>query len=655
MVGQPKLERRSGPAWSGAPRPELLPGMGPLRMGGAPWVAQARTNRGVSTTPIQVGQLRVIGEGRPLEPGIRQIMESFFQAEFSGVRVHEGPAAPALGALAFTLGEDLHFAPGLYEPGSREGLALLGHELTHVVQQRDGRVANPYGQGIASVQDPVLEAEADAMGHRVADHVHSQLLARSPRKVVQQRIGPLSRFGRGVPGTVPLAPDRRAAGSDGRGGLGPSRGAHPFSPEREAVRPDTGGVVQWMKRRRSEGEIPVRKSDEGEERDDTETEEEKEKTPKEIEEENFKQLREILTLNAFGGPQAGYVVNGTKDSAPGSPPRPYKGSRHIQVLRHIGIAVYVLARRGSGAKTDKIVEVQSMFAGGNLYIATNNAPAARWLCDVLNSDWATTYAGLDVVKLDQRWNLMTAEVTKRVIGRIKKRIALYQKNEFTFTTFDSSDEAERSSLEIAKQIWKVARSKNCRIISSEEEFKDSLTKKGKIYVVMDDSQLHAEMNFLPIIDLMDPNELKLVAGKKRQCFTCFVRLAMRKDELPPGTLITQTTSPGNLWKNQLGFIKDGEATNFMGWCEKHSDIKSVVTVLNYEPDKSYIMIGSQSESESESESESDTGEKESPKKKSRTAEPELSEEDDDADVLLEELGIEDEDEGKVATGEKEEK
>jgi hypothetical protein len=87
------------------------------------------------------------------------------------VRVHVGPGAPAMGALAFTLGEEIHFAPGLYNPSSREGLALLGHELTHVVQQRDQRVTNPYGSGVAIVQDPALEAEADRMGQRVAGEI----------------------------------------------------------------------------------------------------------------------------------------------------------------------------------------------------------------------------------------------------------------------------------------------------------------------------------------------------------------------------------------------------------------------------------------------------------------------------------------------------
>ncbi len=172
-------------SWPGARRPDLLPGMGVPR-----GVAQPRASPGVSTAPIPAGQLRVISQGRPLEPGIRQAMESFFQADFSGVRVHEGPAAQAMGALAFTLGEGIHFAPGLYDPASREGVELLGHELTHVLQQRDGRVANPYGQGIAIVQDPALEEEADRMGQRIADQIGSRQGTRQPSMATGQRPRP---------------------------------------------------------------------------------------------------------------------------------------------------------------------------------------------------------------------------------------------------------------------------------------------------------------------------------------------------------------------------------------------------------------------------------------------------------------------------------
>jgi hypothetical protein len=117
------------------------------------------------------------GLGRALPESVQQKMEAYFGASFADVRVHVGPEAPAIGALAFTLGSDIYFAPGQYDPVTPRGQQLLGHELAHVVQQRQGRVRNPFGSGIAVVQDPGLEAEADRMGQRAAAQA---LLSRGP-------------------------------------------------------------------------------------------------------------------------------------------------------------------------------------------------------------------------------------------------------------------------------------------------------------------------------------------------------------------------------------------------------------------------------------------------------------------------------------------
>jgi ribosomal protein S18 acetylase RimI-like enzyme len=100
-------------------------------------------------------------------------MESFFGTGFADVRVHVGNQAPSIGALAFTHGSNLYFAPGQYNPHTTHGQKLLGHELTHVMQQRAGRVKNPFGAGVAVVQDHGLEAEADRMGQRAAAHAHT--------------------------------------------------------------------------------------------------------------------------------------------------------------------------------------------------------------------------------------------------------------------------------------------------------------------------------------------------------------------------------------------------------------------------------------------------------------------------------------------------
>jgi Domain of unknown function (DUF4157) len=112
--------------------------------------------------------LKPRGSGQPLPELLQKKMETFFHTSFADVRVHVGHEAPSIGALAFTHGTDLYFAPCQYNPQSSQGQQLLGHELTHVVQQRAGRVRNPLGTDVAVVQDPALEAEAARMGLRAS-------------------------------------------------------------------------------------------------------------------------------------------------------------------------------------------------------------------------------------------------------------------------------------------------------------------------------------------------------------------------------------------------------------------------------------------------------------------------------------------------------
>ena len=122
--------------------------------------------------------------GQPLPPAIQRHMEGVVGAPLGDVRVRVGPEASALGAVAFTMGSTIHFAPGRYDPSSRQGLQLLGHELAHVVQQRQGRVPNPFGSGIAVVSDRALEAQADAIGIKAA-------MAASTAPPLQMKAGPV--------------------------------------------------------------------------------------------------------------------------------------------------------------------------------------------------------------------------------------------------------------------------------------------------------------------------------------------------------------------------------------------------------------------------------------------------------------------------------
>ncbi|UJF34108.1 eCIS core domain-containing protein [Paenibacillus hexagrammi] len=82
------------------------------------------------------------GSGSKMDGQIQAKMESAFGADFSGVNIHTGGKASqlteSLGAEAFATGSDIFFRAGNYNPDSREGQELLGHELTHVIQQRGG-------------------------------------------------------------------------------------------------------------------------------------------------------------------------------------------------------------------------------------------------------------------------------------------------------------------------------------------------------------------------------------------------------------------------------------------------------------------------------------------------------------------------------------
>lgn len=141
----------------------------------------ARAARAAAPSPLSAGRpftersavgaspsLPASAAGRPLPRAVAERMEESLGHDFSAVRVHQGPEAESLGALAFTRGEQIHFAPGTFRPESYQGRRLLAHELAHVVQQRARRVAVPAGPGPPVNDDPALEAEADRLGERAA-------------------------------------------------------------------------------------------------------------------------------------------------------------------------------------------------------------------------------------------------------------------------------------------------------------------------------------------------------------------------------------------------------------------------------------------------------------------------------------------------------
>jgi hypothetical protein len=116
----------------------------------------------------------VVGQGgERLAPEIAQLMGARFGEDFSDVRIHQGggasESARAVNAHAYTVGDDVVFGAGQYDPASPSGQRTLAHELTHVVQQRDGAVSGSEIGGGLAVSHPKDRFEQDAA--RNADRI----------------------------------------------------------------------------------------------------------------------------------------------------------------------------------------------------------------------------------------------------------------------------------------------------------------------------------------------------------------------------------------------------------------------------------------------------------------------------------------------------
>lgn len=149
-------------------RPSSSETADPLAVGKTSATSRVPRNQARSVRLPVPEEPRAAGSAQPLDPAVRALMERAFSTDFSTVRVHETSQVEEVEAVAYAQGEDLYFAPGTYQPQSEQGRELIGHELAHVVQQRQGRSVVPQGKGAPVDADPALEREADSQGARAA-------------------------------------------------------------------------------------------------------------------------------------------------------------------------------------------------------------------------------------------------------------------------------------------------------------------------------------------------------------------------------------------------------------------------------------------------------------------------------------------------------
>ena len=133
--------------------------------------------------------------GAAPDPRVRAQVEATTGGDLSAARIHTGAEsqseASALRAKAFTVGSDIHFAAGQYQPGTAAGDALLAHELVHTLQQ-GGRPAGAQlkASDVSQESDPaereadrIADAAVSGAGARIAPVERAAPIARTPESL----------------------------------------------------------------------------------------------------------------------------------------------------------------------------------------------------------------------------------------------------------------------------------------------------------------------------------------------------------------------------------------------------------------------------------------------------------------------------------------
>lgn len=116
-------------------------------------------------TPVQ------LKKNENLPEDLQTNMEHSLGHDFSNVNIQkDSQEAADMHARAFTKGDSVHFARGEFDPHSEQGKNLIGHEFTHVAQQRSGAVqpTRIMGKGLQLNDNQGLEHEADHFGRKAA-------------------------------------------------------------------------------------------------------------------------------------------------------------------------------------------------------------------------------------------------------------------------------------------------------------------------------------------------------------------------------------------------------------------------------------------------------------------------------------------------------
>lgn len=192
--------------------------------------------------------------GQPLDAQTRNFMQSRFNRDFSGVRIHTdakaAESAQAVNAHAYTVGGNIVFDSGQYAPETATGKRLLTHEMTHVVQQLQGQAADVPVETPLRISNPddVEEREASQFEESVPTGENRQIQSGVVSTILQRQASgtttPATATTTGQTATQqqqPTPPPRRSYYNYQRSGFGR------FDASLESRgRPNRAGTSGWL-------------------------------------------------------------------------------------------------------------------------------------------------------------------------------------------------------------------------------------------------------------------------------------------------------------------------------------------------------------------------------------------------------------------------
>ena len=226
--------------------------------------------------------------------------------------------------------------------------------------------------------------------------------------------------------------------------------------------------------------------------------------------------------------------------------RSFEFQRESQVMRHMSRQLFPHLN----AAKAKPIEIQMMWANDSLFIGTNKDTPTKKLKDVITNSKELEQA------LAKVWGQggETHERTKRSVAKLK-RLREWDPGDVDEESLDVYEFADMLSRYAAKTIFDLLRTPKKAMelyCTDEKEAKGALGVTGvnQLYFVREGNNKgrHIEEKFIDLLELARYRQRAIVAGVKRPCGTCWIRLTKAVEKGLSG--LEFSPYPGNIWKAQ---------------------------------------------------------------------------------------------------------